>query len=138
MDVVRLGRRIAARREQLGLKQLELARRAGMSEASINRLENGVVRNPKINDLTLVARALSVSMEALLGGEPAETDEEVVSILARQPRLVIALASLVRGLQWAEPEDREFVLGHLESLVGRFGDKPVRWRSINAGHSDGE
>jgi len=121
MDVAGIGGRIAARREQLRLRQAELARRAGMSEAYINRLENGVVRNPKVKDLAVVAQALGVPFATLLYGDPPETNEDVQASLARQPRLATALASLARGLDAAAPEDREFVLGHLEMLAARFG-----------------
>jgi transcriptional regulator with XRE-family HTH domain len=121
MDVSGIGGRIASRRERLRLKQLELARLAGMSEAYINRLENGVVRNPKVKDLAVVARALGLPFATLLYGDAPESDEEIQVSLARQPRLATALASLARGLDSATPEDREFVLGHLEMLATRFG-----------------
>jgi len=109
----------------LHLKQVEFAARVGMSEAYINRLENGIVPNPKIKDLTRVAKALAVPLEALLYGEPARTEHGLLAALAGQPRLAATLTSLVRGLQWAEPHDREFVLGHLESLASRFGERPL-------------
>jgi transcriptional regulator with XRE-family HTH domain len=126
-DVARIGRRVTARREALGLRQIELAHRAGLSEAYVNRLENGIVRNPKINDLAGLARALSVPLGALLLDAPRPNEAEpagpeTLDLLARQPRLALALASLARGLHWAEPEDQEFVLGHIEALARRFGD----------------
>jgi transcriptional regulator with XRE-family HTH domain len=37
------------------LKQQEVGARAGLSEAYVNRLENGLVANPKINDLAGIA-----------------------------------------------------------------------------------
>lgn len=94
-----------------------------MSEACINRLENGVVRNPKIQDLALVAGALEVTLETLLYGDLPEPEPDLVALMGRQPRLAAGIASLLRGLQWAQPDDRDFVLTHLESLARRFGDR---------------
>ena len=118
-----IGRRVTRYRERLGFRQAELAKRAGRSEAYVNRLENGLVRSPKIGDLSAVARALGVSLDALIYGEAPRTDEDILGALARQPRFAVAMASLVKGLQMADAEDREFVIGHLESLAGRFGDQ---------------
>jgi transcriptional regulator with XRE-family HTH domain len=121
-----IGLRVGRWREQLGVKQLELAERAGMSEAYINRLENGVVRNPKIQHLAAVARALSVPLDALLYDEyddSSRTVDEALPTLAREPRLAAALMSLLRGLRSANWADREFVIGHFESLASRFGDR---------------
>jgi transcriptional regulator with XRE-family HTH domain len=120
-DVGGLGTRIATRRRQLGLRQLEVATLAGLSEAYVNRLENGVVRNPKIQHVAAIAEALGLPLVALLYGEAPRTDDELLADLGRQPRLLLALTSLVRGLEQADPADREFVIGHLESLARRFG-----------------
>ena len=135
-DVAEVGRRVAACREGRGLRQLELARRAGLSEAYVNRLENGIVRNPKINDLARLARAVGVAVDALLDAparpDATPTGPDTLELLARQPRLALALASLARGLRWADAEDREFVLGHLEALARRFGDRQARERPDRA------
>jgi len=127
LDVARIGQRIADRREGLRLRQLELAQRAGLSEAYVNRLENGIVRNPKINDLASLARALGFPLDALLD-EPRPADvplaaPDLLELVARQPGLALAFASIARGLGRADPEDRAFVLGHLEVLARRFGDR---------------
>ena len=118
-----IGRRVTRYRERLGFRQAELAKRAGRSEAYVNRLENGLVRSPKIGDLSAIARALSVSLDALIYGESPRTDEDILAALARQPRFAVAMASLVKGLQMADADDRDFVIGHLESLARRFGDR---------------
>ena len=122
LDPASIGRRVTRYRERLGFRQAELAKRASRSEAYVNRLEHGLVRSPKIGDLAALARALGVSLDALIYGESPRTDADILEALARQPRLSWAMASIVKGLQWAPPEDREFVLGHLESLARRFGD----------------
>jgi transcriptional regulator with XRE-family HTH domain len=121
LDVAGIGVRIARRRDQLGLKQLDLARRAGMSEAYVNRLENGVVRNPKVNDLGLISNALSLPLDALLYADDQWSDEGLSRLIARDPQLQAVLSNLLRGLSRATPEDQEFIKGQLEALARRFG-----------------
>jgi transcriptional regulator with XRE-family HTH domain len=123
IDVVALGRRITRRRERLGIKQAELARRAQLSEAYINRLENGIVRNPKINDLAQVAGSLQVPLGAVLQDVPTPIQPELPSLLAQNPRLSDVFASLARGLELVPLEDRQFVFEQLEALSRRFGDQ---------------
>lgn len=66
IDMTVIGKRILARREEQRLDQSELADRAGLSRAYISRLERGIVPNPKVLDLMQVARALELSMAALM------------------------------------------------------------------------
>jgi transcriptional regulator with XRE-family HTH domain len=116
-----IGQRIARRREQLGLKQAELARKVRMSEAYINRLENGLVRSPKLYDLTAVAEVLDLPLEAVVYAEGKRAPESELGILSKQPRLASALLNLARGLEWADSRDREFAISNIESLAKRFG-----------------
>jgi transcriptional regulator with XRE-family HTH domain len=113
-DVAELGRRLASRREELRLDQDAVAERARLSRAYISRLERGIVPNPKVGDLLLVAGALNVPIIALLrpeGATPAEIrlDEctdlmqqldgeppEVVETVLRWWRESIAFAKLGR------------------------------------------
>jgi transcriptional regulator with XRE-family HTH domain len=121
VDIASIAGRVAHGRARLGLRQQELARRAGLSEVYINRLERGGVHNPKVHDLARVAGALGVSLEALLCGDAPPGDGALAALAAREPRLAGSMASLARGLRFAEPEDRAFVLDHLEALAARFG-----------------
>ncbi|MCC6176258.1 MAG: helix-turn-helix domain-containing protein [Chloroflexi bacterium] len=125
IDVRAIGRRLLRRREQQGLKQQDVARRAERSEAYVNRLENGLVANPRVNDLVAVARALAVPLDALLHGcEPSPTEQEALAILARHPGLSRILANIILGLQLASLEDREYLVGHLELMDRRYGAIP--------------
>ena len=54
----RLGLRIASLRVRAGWTQPELAARAGVSKATINKLERGVTKNPGVTTLAQVAKAL--------------------------------------------------------------------------------
>jgi transcriptional regulator with XRE-family HTH domain len=126
LDMASISHRIARRREQFELKQLDLARQVGMSEAYINRLENGVVRNPKILDLALVAQALDLPLNVLLYGESSEGGQDMLVMLTCPPRLARALANLMRGLQHAEVDQQEHVIRSLESLAWRLDHGPLQ------------
>ena len=47
-----------------------------------------------------------------------------LALVARQPALAAALMSLTENLGRATPEDRAFVLSHLESLAAQFREQP--------------
>jgi transcriptional regulator with XRE-family HTH domain len=72
MDIAALGDRIATRREELRLDQDDVAELAGLSRAYISRLERGIVPNPKVCDLAAVARALEMTLGAMLTPDQSE------------------------------------------------------------------
>lgn len=60
-----MSRRIAEIRQQQGLSQAELARRAGLTAATLNRLENGKMQLTEAY-MRQIARALNVNPQDLL------------------------------------------------------------------------
>jgi len=62
-----LGNRIRARRHELGLTQAGLAFEAGVHYSYIGALENGV-RNPSIDLIARLAKAMEVDLGLLLEG----------------------------------------------------------------------
>lgn len=62
-----LGKRIAFLRKQRGLTQLDLSIDSGLAHSFISDLELGK-RNPSIETLWKVAKALDVTLEELLKG----------------------------------------------------------------------
>jgi transcriptional regulator with XRE-family HTH domain len=60
--------RIRDARERRGLKQVELAKRAGLQPSAISQFENGQ-REPSPENLCKLADALGVSVDYLLGRE---------------------------------------------------------------------
>lgn len=62
-----LAERVKARREHLGATQYEVAEFAHTTQASYNRVENGVTTNPR--NIGGIARALYVSPQWLLTGD---------------------------------------------------------------------
>lgn len=57
-----LGRRLKARRKEIGLSQREVGRRAAIDDATIVRLEQGAIAAPAPDKLSRVADALGLSL----------------------------------------------------------------------------
>lgn len=61
-----LGTRLYNSRKVLGLSQADLARKVGISQQAIDRIENGITQNPR--KIVFLAQALSVSPDWLATG----------------------------------------------------------------------
>jgi transcriptional regulator with XRE-family HTH domain len=59
------GKRLRVLREAAGRSQADVAKRAGLSRVFVNQLEAGT-RDPSLSTLTRVAKALGVTLAALL------------------------------------------------------------------------
>ena len=91
MDV---GTRIRKRREELGMSQDELAKRAGYAHrATISKIENGYQDFP-IDQVVPIAKALDVTPGWIMGWDSPDN-----SSLARR---LIAYAEKMNGIQFAE------------------------------------
>src|SRR5918912_2904991 len=55
-----LGRRLSARREELGLTVRDVERLAGVDDATVARLENGVVPDPRPATVRAICEALDL------------------------------------------------------------------------------
>lgn len=62
------------RRKELGLSQAELAKRAGLTQPLISRVESGDFKNFEIQTLIRIATALNARYDFLLVIEPQEPD----------------------------------------------------------------
>jgi transcriptional regulator with XRE-family HTH domain len=69
-----IGKRIRDLREERGLTQREVARRAGLTPSGVGFIEHGQTRNPSAETVMAVARALGVPVEELMR-EPVPLDE---------------------------------------------------------------
>jgi transcriptional regulator with XRE-family HTH domain len=70
MVIESIGARIARLRRRAGIKQLELAQRAGLNPSSLNQIEKGK-RIPKTSTVDALAKELDVSRDLILDGDPA-------------------------------------------------------------------
>lgn len=75
--------KIIALREERGLSQSELARRAKLSAPSVWALEEGKTKMPKFQTLTAIAGALGVPIQALMSDkQPVDIDDRIAATAA--------------------------------------------------------
>lgn len=97
-----IGQRLRARRVELGLTIADVAERSGLSLPYVSNLERGR-GNPTLDALTVLARALEVTLAALMGDDEDANDP-----------LGIALASAPRSLlQFAKSSEFEAVVARI-------------------------
>jgi transcriptional regulator with XRE-family HTH domain len=65
-----IGKRIRELREERGLSQREVARRAGLTPSGVGFIELGQTQQPSAKTVVAIARALSVPVEELLADAP--------------------------------------------------------------------
>ena len=70
-----LGDRIRHARERVGLSQIELARRIGLSKNAMNSIEAGDA-DPRASRIVAIAQVLGVSTDALLLDQPATASRD--------------------------------------------------------------
>ena len=66
MSPQRIGKVLKRHREQKGLSQLELAKRAKVGQGYISEMEAGTKKNPGLEVLKRIAKALGVPVTELL------------------------------------------------------------------------
>ena len=77
---VAIGRRIAARRDQLGLTQAEAAERAGLTQQFFACVETGT-KNIRAASIIGVSKALNISTDYLLTGRVSDIDRSRLELL---------------------------------------------------------
>jgi transcriptional regulator with XRE-family HTH domain len=78
-----IGERIRTRRRELGWTQEELARRLGVRQNVISRLEAGNVNNPSVHMIRSLARILGVTADYLIG--MYDDDPALLALTASSP-----------------------------------------------------
>ncbi len=125
-----VGDRIRERREKLGWKQDELARKASISKSFLSDLENGK-RNIGADKLLDIARALNLSLDFLMTGEDAEASESTPNEV-QIPKTLAKFAS-VQGVSFREVlallEMQNQIVAHRSSV--KKGDlEEVDWQKF--------
>jgi len=93
-----IGERIKQARKSAGLTQKELADLSGVSVVTLQQYERGVRKQPKLEQLDKLARALNVSIGVLSGNTP-EKDHESIFV-----ERAIALMDTLRSQNLLAPE----------------------------------
>lgn len=88
----RIGVALRDSRTALGLRQADVAERAGITQAHVSRIERGVVHASTLRSLTACAAALDVQLAAFVEARPGATLPRDHAHLRRQA-LVIATAA---------------------------------------------
>ena len=114
MDSKVIGRKVSALRGKLNMSATELARRVGISQAQISRLENGK-QGFRSNTLNRIAKALSVKPIYFF----LEEGENESAALMGSGKLGEALG---------KPEFRAL----MEAAAGVYLDKPQAFQSVAA------
>src|SRR3972149_1516237 len=114
-----LGKKIRARREELGMSQAQLAVCGGLSQGYLSQLENDDVRNPSAAVIFRLAKAVHVDPRCLMqaagyrevsgqgdGGDDFDVavDPDLLRFLARVPREQQGnLLRLLQGMERRTP-----------------------------------
>ena len=137
-----IGENIRVRRRALGMSQVELARRLGLTQANVSRMESSP-RGPAADLLPSVARAVSCDVRDLLGME-CERDEApqgtldddarafVTSMLASDPQLELYMRSFVENQESLTEADWRFLAESLKLALGYAVDA-IRTRRVRGG-----
>lgn len=104
------GEKVRVKRQEKGLTQGELAKKAGITQATISRVESGEVLQLGSDKLRGLAKALDVSVDFLVGKiDRMEFDD---SLINDQTAKVI-----FRGYEKLSEERKRQVLEYVEFLV---------------------
>ncbi len=102
-----LGQRLKTLREQRQLSQVELARKAKLTQPALSRIEVGGVKQPRLAVLQRLAGALEVSVGYLLG--------ETGGAGAKEPMV----GELIQSYESLNAPGREQLLEYVRFLKGR-------------------
>jgi len=122
-----IGRRIAARRVAMDMRQEDLARKVGVTRPTISYWETGNVKDMKGRNLAKLCAALGVTDDWLLFGDEKKTvGEPVVRYADLERELLDAIRRLTPEEQEEELQalrDREAAArAEYERLRKRFGE----------------
>lgn len=116
--------RLKAARKAAGWTQKELAERSGFGQPSLSNLENGIT-GISLEGLQLLAKALDVSVNYLLGWSEEPHDQNPIETIRSNPRMPAGLRTLA----------------NTPTLIEGLQIKPAEWKalmSLAAGWQDAE
>ena len=102
-----VGQIVKMKREQAGISQNMLAKKAGIAQASLNALESKT-NNPSVETVFLLAAALDCTVSELLGEKPSEA----TFLTQRQQQLLDLFAQM-------NDDGKDFLLSQAETILQR-------------------
>lgn len=78
-SAMNLGARIKRRREELGLQQIDLARRVGISQPSLSNIESGKTKSLRAATLVGLARALKTTTRWIMTGRGPHEEDPILT-----------------------------------------------------------
>ena len=78
MDLISIGQQIAQSRKRLKLSQAELSRKAGISRATLDAVENGRAGELGFSKLTKLLAALGLELKLQAAGSARPTLDELI------------------------------------------------------------
>lgn len=146
MDLIEIGRQVRDRRLRVGLSQARLAKFAGLSRATINQLETGVLVDlgaaKLLNLCKLLELRLEISERGRARADALDTAARTASVSYRRAMdgdaLADALASdelppawLPHIATWLDEAPLSLIVSSVESAAARGGVDPRRcWNRI--------
>lgn len=82
MDYFEIGQRMKSKRKSLGMTQLELATRVGLTESSISRYESGKIATMPTSTIKKICKVLQIDTTELLGLESNTFEYDLKEILS--------------------------------------------------------
>ncbi|MDR2523086.1 MAG: helix-turn-helix domain-containing protein [Synergistaceae bacterium] len=137
-----IGANIRARRLELRMNQEELAKKLGLTQANVSRIESNT-KGPSAEMLIALSDALSCDVRELLGiketGEPArdldaEAKSAILNAIKNDPQLGLCLRNFARESGLFEDEDWKFTAAYLKLTLGHVSEviKARNFRNLGA------
>jgi transcriptional regulator with XRE-family HTH domain len=117
---ISIGPNVRRLRELRQLSQAELARRAGMDQGHLSRIEDGTYKSPRLSNITKLARALNCELSDVTG------DGEISRQLTPYERNAQyrGLIDILDDPRMRE-EDRQLIFALVQRLAIRFLGEPA-------------
>lgn len=115
-----LGRRLRARRNDLGLTVMQAAERSGLSHSYHSRLERGLIPRPTLLELRKVSRGYGVPLHALIDDSGESPESAGVRGLRDAPALARVVGAIAGSWQWAGEDVRAVLLASLEGVANQL------------------
>jgi transcriptional regulator with XRE-family HTH domain len=120
---VRIGRIVRTLRRRLGWRQIDLAKRAGVSQQAVSLVETGQCRRVSIDALERILGALQAEVELVVRWRGGEIDRVVD---AGHAVVVAAVVELLVSLGWLVEVEVTYAIGRERGSIDVFAFHPLR------------